>query len=339
VQSLSPTATEYIVAVDDRASRVVRLLTEDGIPPEPVHIREVAAPSINPLLQPPPAAQPLTSGSNRPPISTNDNRILDSVWEDGRLWFSANGRCVPPGDSLVRACARIVELSTVTRSVTFDTDLGFQGVHTFYPALRPDADGDLVVVAGQSGVNVLPQLIVVARTPAGAWTAPIVVAQSAGIYFGDRYGDYFGAARDPSDPRVVWVAGEAGTDTRGGRGWSTDVASIVVTPAGGTIPSIADTAAPGLRAVAPVGRKADSVRLAYLALDEGVSVRTIVTVDRRKTLVFRATTPRATLHAAQQYVVLWTGTKRLHGTFRFCVSALSPSGMQSPRSCTAVTLR
>src|SRR5205823_6394706 len=40
-----------------------------------------------------------------------------------------------------------------------------------------------------------------------------------------RYGDYFGAARDPSDPGIVWVAGEYGTAT----GWATFIAAMAQT--------------------------------------------------------------------------------------------------------------
>src|SRR6185295_6202834 len=47
VQSLSPTATEYAVSVDDRVSRVVHLLAIDGVPPLPVTVREIATPVIN----------------------------------------------------------------------------------------------------------------------------------------------------------------------------------------------------------------------------------------------------------------------------------------------------
>ena len=231
VQSLSPTATEYAVSVDDRVSRVVHLLAIDGVPPLPVTVREIATPTISLLARPPAAAQPQTGGL-RPPIATNDNRILDSVWENGKLWFSANARCVPAGDSIIRTCGRVVELATATRSVTWDTDIGVAGAHVFFPAVRPDSDGNLVIVAGESGVKVLPEVIAVGRTPDGALTEPVVVAQSAGIYRGDRYGDYFGAARDPLDPRTVWVGGEAGTDVPSGSGWATTVASVVVTAAG-----------------------------------------------------------------------------------------------------------
>jgi len=337
VQSLSATATEYVVAVDDRVSRVVHLLAVDGVPPDAVQLREVAAPEIRTLSRPPSAAQPPSSGV-RPPIATNDNRILDSVWEDGHLWFSANARCTPAGDVLIRTCARVVELDTATRTVAWDTDIGVAGAHVFYPAIRPDRDGNLVIVAGESGLKVLPELVAFGRTPDGALTNPVVIVQSAGTYRGDRYGDYFGAARDPLTPNVVWVAGEAGTDIPSGLGWTTALASVVVTAAGETPPAVAGVAPPGVRAARTFARVGGSVRLAYRALDDGDSVRTIATVENAKQkLVFRTATPRGAFRANQRYFVLWPA-KKASGKFTFCVASVSVSGLQSPQSCATITL-
>jgi uncharacterized membrane protein len=44
-------------------------------------------------------------------------------------------------------------------------------------------------------------------------------------FFSQRYGDYFGASLDPSDPTVVWVAGEYGS---AGTLWSTLIANVKV---------------------------------------------------------------------------------------------------------------
>jgi len=338
VQSLSPTATEYAVAVDDRVSRVVHVMAIDGVPPSPVTVRETATPAISLLARPPAAAQP-QSGGLRPPIATNDNRILDSVWENGKLWFSANARCVPAGDSLIRTCARVVELATETGTVTWDQDIGVAGAHVFFPAVRPDGDGNLVIVAGESGLKVLPEVIVLGRTPDGALTEPLVVAQSAGVYRGDRYGDYFGAARDPLDPHTVWIGGEAGTDVPSGSGWATTVASVVVTGAGAIPPTVAGTAPPGVRAIAVLARIGGPVRLAYRALDDGNAVRTRVVVQNaKKAVVYRASTVRRTLRFDQRYVMVWPA-KKVRGTFTFCVNTVSTTGMESPPSCARVTIR
>ena len=249
------------------------------------------------MSRPPLAAQPpTTAGLAQQPIDTNDDRILDSVWENDRLWFSANTACIPPGDSLIRSCARVVELSTATGTVTTDTDLSQRGAHLFYPAIRPDASGDLVIVYGESGVSVKPEAVAVGRAPDGTLTSPVVIAQSASAYLGERYGDYFGAARDPASPGLVWVAGEAGTDVAGSRGWDTSVASVSITAPGAPLPRVIDVVPPPLRAVHASGRAGKAIRLVFRALGDAVGVRSVVTVQSKGRVVFRSTTAPPSVH-------------------------------------------
>jgi hypothetical protein len=340
VQSLSPTATEFVVSVDAPTSHVVHLFAVDGIPPAAVTVKQIATPPINRMSRPPFAAQPPTaSGRAQQQIDTNDDRILESVWEKDRLWFSGNTGCIPAGDSLVRSCARIVELSTATRTVTSDSDLSQLGAHLFYPAIRPDGSGNLVVVYGESGLSQQPEVVAVGRMPDGTLTNPVVIAQGASAYLGDRYGDYFGAARDPANPGLVWVAGEAGTDVAGGLGWATTVASVAVTAPGAPLPSVIEAPPPQIRAVHTTGRAGKAVRLVFRALGDGAGVRSVVTVQSKGALVFRSTTAKASLHAGQLYFVLWRPTKKLRGTLAYCVHSLSPSGTASAQSCSTVTLR
>lgn len=340
-QSLTPTAIDYVVSVNEPFSRIVHVLAVDGVPPGPVAIREVATPSIARLARPSFAAQPPgSSGRASPGIETNDNRVLDSVWANGSLWLSANDACIPAGDTLIRSCGRIIGVATGTLSVVYDNDLSVAGAHVFFPAIRPDAQGDLVIVYGESGVAIKPQVVVAARMKDGTFTQPAVVAQSAGAYLGDRYGDYFGAGSDPTDPAAVWVAGEAGTDILGGHGWSTTVASVAVTPAGGTLPAAIAAIPPGVQAVRAVSRIGKAVQLTYRSLDEGLGVRTIVTVrSKKQQLLFNRTTPRSDLHAGELYFVQWRPAKELRGTFAYCVHTMSASGDESASSCTTITLR
>jgi hypothetical protein len=339
VQSLSASATEYAVAVDLPFSRVVHLFTIDGIPPADVHVQQVATLPVSSLTRPPPGQEPPTGNGGQPTIETNDERVLDSVWEDGKLWFSANDGCTPAGDTLVRACARVVELATATRTVTWDTDFSDAGASLFYPAVRPDGAGNLVIVYGESSVAIAPELVAMARTPDGTLTSPTVIAQSAGPYGGGRYGDYFGAARDPAHPELVWVAGEQGVDIAGTRGWSTAVASVQVGAPVATVPSVDDSALPAVGAQVVLGRRGTVVRLAYKALGDGVGVREKVTVRARTTVVFSATTPVRTLHRGTVYSVPWHPAKKLKGTFAWCVKSLAPDGRVSAASCATVTLR
>ena len=340
VQSLSATSTEYVVSVDAPTSRVVHLFAVDGIPPAAVSIKEIATPSITRMSRPPFATQPPTaSGRAQQQIDTNDDRVLESVWEKDRLWLSGNTGCLPAGDSLIRSCARIVELSTTTRTVTTESDLSQPGAHVFYPAIRPDGSGNLVVVYGESGLTVLPEVVAIGRTTDGTFTNPVVVAQSISAYVGDRYGDYFGAARDPANPGLVWVAGEAGTDVAGGRGWATTVASVAITVPGAAPPPVLGGTPPAVRAVHAKGRVGKVVRLAFRSLDDASGVRTVVTVRSKGAVVFKLTTAKASLHAGQLYFVVWRPVKKLHGTLPYCVHSVSASGAPSPQSCSTVTLR
>jgi hypothetical protein len=340
VQSLSATSTEYVVALDAPASRVVHLLTVDGIPPAAVRVQEVASPSISPVTPPPPALQLRTGpGSRQPSIETNDDRVLDSAWENGKLWLSANSGCLPGGDTTLRSCARVIELATATRTVTWDTDISKSGAYLFYPAIRPDSSGNLVVVYGESSATELPRLVAVGRAPDGSLSTPVTVAQSASQHVGGRYGDYFGAARDPLHPELVWVAGEHGVDVEGVRGWSTTVAAVEVTSAGVAPPAAGGSPLPGLRARASAGRAGGTVRLSYTALDDGSAIRQRVVVRASGAVVFKATTTAGRLKAEQTYFVLWHPAKRLHGTLTWCVRSVSPVGTESPQSCSIVTLR
>ena len=340
VQSLSPTSTEYVVSVDQPRSSVVHLLTVTGIPPAAVQITEVATPGIRPLAAPPNSPQPPPSrGGRGRPIVTNDDRILDSVWENGKLWFAGNDRCTPAGDSALRSCGRVVELSTATGGVDWDTDISRVGGGVFYPALRPDASGNVVIVYGESSLTLVPRVAAVARTPDGTFTAPVTVAQSDGSHNGDRYGDYFGAGRDPSNPGVIWVVGETATAAGDATGWGTAIGSLVVTPAGGMPPAAVVGPPPPVVARPATGKPGKAMLLRYLALADGTGVRALVTVQSGKRVVFTTTTVARTVANGSSYSVPWRPGRTLRGSFRYCVRSIGGDGTQSAQSCAAVTLR
>src|SRR5205814_2873434 len=105
---------------------------------------------------------------------------------NGRLWLSVNTSCIPPAEALVRACGRVVELSTESLTADWDVDVAQADGNAFYPTLRPDSSGDLVVVYGASGRSTRPELVTVGRMPDGTLTAPVVIARSPGPYLGER---------------------------------------------------------------------------------------------------------------------------------------------------------
>jgi len=339
-QSLSPTSTEFVVSVDNPFSSAVHLIAVDGVPPAAVRMRQVAAIPITPLSTPPAGAEPPSgAGPRQPAIGTNDDRVLEALWENGSLWLSANTGCTPPGDVELRACGRVIQLATASGSVDWDTDLSVAGADVFFPALSPDGAGNLVVVYGESSSTSLPELVALGRTPDGTFTPPVVIAQSVGAYGGNRFGDYFGAARDPARPELVWVAGEQGVETPGSHVWSTTVASLQLNGVVPGPPAVSRSLPPRLRARAVVGRRGVAVRLEYETLDEAAGVREKVTVSVGKSVVFAATTAAARLHPGQTYYLLWHPAKKLRGRLRWCVTPIGAGPRRSAPSCSTVTLR
>jgi hypothetical protein len=336
VQSLSPTATEYVVGVDNPSSRVVHVFAVDGVPPAAVTMQPVAQPAILPLSLPPDGQQPHPNAT----VRTNDDRILDAVWEGGKLWFSANTGCIPDGDTALRACARVTEVSTDTLTVDWDVNLGQAKAYLYYPAIRPDASGNLVVVYGESSTHENPAIVVQGRTPDGTFTAPTVAARSRVAHLGDRYGDYFGAARDPVNPALIWVVGETAPAAATAEGWASAVASVQVTPAGATPPTVHGATPPRVQAQAVTARAGAAVRLSFTTLDDGESVSSNVTVTAKPMkVVFETATAVATVHASQVHSVVWRPAKKLRGAFVFCVQSTAINGAASEKSCATVRLK
>ena len=207
---------------------------------------------------PPTADQPRAPGS----IATNDDRFLTAVWENGVLWTGGNDACLPPGDSSVRVCSRLVQVTTSGPTVAQNFDIASTGGGLYYPALGMDGSGDMYVAYNISsgsqyiGVRVTGQ---VASAPPQTMAAAQTIRAGDALYdmnpcFGttgaSRWGDYNGAALDPQTPGNVWVVGEyaaIGSAANGDAGcdWSTFAAQLTFgAPTGATLTSISPTSGP-----------------------------------------------------------------------------------------------
>src|SRR2546426_5537762 len=232
VQSLRPTNTQFMVSMGSGPTSTLTLFSVTGVPPGVVLVTQQNF-GIRSAGIPPRAPQLGT----RSTLDTADNRVQDAMWADNRLWLSLGVGCTPPGDNQVRSCVRLIEVDTPNATIAQDFDIGISGKYVFYPALRTDADGNLVVVVfGYSSANDYPEMRVAARS---VHDPPNTIGASQIIRLGEgpetsgcpnnsvcRYGDYFGASHDPSEPGIVWVAGEYGT----ANGWATFIAAM-----GGTV--------------------------------------------------------------------------------------------------------
>lgn len=160
------------------------------------------------------AVQPITTTL----LDTGDTRVLDAAWYKGKLWFSLNDGCTPTGDTIKRACVRLLQINTNTTTVAQDFDINATGTYYYYPALRLDGFGGMGTIFGTSSSATYPSLLVTAQA-----TSDVVnsVKQLSYLKIGSnyeddnvnlqgvtRYGDYFGAALDPSNSSKIWVSGE-----------------------------------------------------------------------------------------------------------------------------------
>jgi len=178
-------------------------------------------------------------------LDTGDIRVQDAAWFQGKIWLGLNDACTPAGDTQIRSCYRLTEISTASapQRVLQDFDVGAKGQYYFYPALRFDRFGDLDVLYGfSSSTNstcCYPSLAVTGQAitdPAGSLSRPQLLVAGSAVDQSSRYGDYFGAAVDPSDTTLVWVAGEYHTNSTGtclfsngqssGSCWSTRIGSM-----------------------------------------------------------------------------------------------------------------
>lgn len=232
-QMIGTGAADYLVSANANLNSVSTLefFRVTGTPPS-VNV-QTSNLSVRTITNPPAAPQP--GGSKVLPLDTGDFRVQDAVWSDGNLWLSLGDGCTPSGDTHVRSCVRLVEINTTTGTVAQDFDVGSAGLYYLYPALRADAQGDLLVVFGYSSASVFPGLMAAGRVfgdapgsldppqaiMAGTASETLQCSTTTGTC---RYGDYFGAALDPSNASVVWAAGEFGSPS----GWRTQIFSGAV---------------------------------------------------------------------------------------------------------------
>ncbi len=217
----------YLVTVFPGTSNTATLLAVTGVPPAPVAVA-VNSFAVN-TVQIPPHADQAGTGIK---LVTNDDRVLSATWESNFLWFSLTDACQPSGDIRTRSCARLIEIATSgTSGLTKlqDFDFGIQDNYIFYPAVSL-SQGKLIVVYGQSSSTMDPSLLVTGRLPTDLVSTllpSVTLRLGTAPDKSTRYGDYFGAATDPSAASTFWVAGEYRVDSTF-QNWSTAIGEVTI---------------------------------------------------------------------------------------------------------------
>jgi hypothetical protein len=166
-----------------------------------------------------------------------DDRFLSAVWQSGTLWVSATDACIPAGDSIARACLRLVGIATggSTPAVVQDFDTAQAGADLYYPAVTLNNSGDLFVGYSESSSTMYPSAMAadsLAASPA-AFENPIVLAQGLASYAqapANRWGDYSAAAPDPTNPAEVWVTAEYEASATMVGNWGTATGRLAIQP-------------------------------------------------------------------------------------------------------------
>lgn len=131
----------------------------------------------------------------------------------------------PFSDSKIRSCAHFIQIDTSTKNIKQNMEYNTPGIYYYYPALRIDNNSNMDAIFGYSSSTIFPSLAVTGHAVSDAVNtlkpALILVSGSATDTSG-RYGDYFGAAVDPSSPTTIWVAREYHPVTSSN--WSTSLA-------------------------------------------------------------------------------------------------------------------
>jgi hypothetical protein len=233
-QHLSSSTTFYLVTdctgscvpSPNSQTNTETVVSLTGVPPGTVTVSSTSF-SIATSVIGPNAAQPGT----RTLLVTNDNRVESVVWESNSLWASWNDACVPSGDSATRTCLRLVQATTsgATASKTQDFDFAASGQYYFYPAVT-SFQGQLAVSFGTSSSNVFPSALVTGRAssdPLNTLEAPVTVRSGSAPDTSTRYGDYFGAATDPTPTAAstFWMEAEYRKDSTF-QNWNTVISQV-----------------------------------------------------------------------------------------------------------------
>jgi hypothetical protein len=253
--TLSSTTTLFLVTTDDFDQKRVQILSIDG-PISNLHTSKPMSDNIHTTDLSPDGIQPITFSKNNANINTNisskdynllniikerypeyfihtgDARVQSPIWYKGRLWAALNVGCVVNGDiQIKRSCIRIIEFDTNTSKMIQDFNIGIKGTSLYYPALSIDKSGsNMGIILGYSSSLTYPSLLVATNSlgtdgnNSSLEIAQIIKKGNANS-ISTRYGDYFSAATDPSDPNSIWFAGQYHHAPKS-TGWSTYIVKV-----------------------------------------------------------------------------------------------------------------
>jgi len=166
--------------------------------------------AISPYSLAPNAEQP--GGATQ--LNTGDVRVLHAAFRGDSIWtsFVTARRWTAGGPN--RASVQWCQIRAAAPAVVQQGVYGAGTAHYFYPAMCPDANGNVTMVFSRSSTTEFGTIAYTGRRatdPLGTLQASAVLKAGVAKYVAldsggrNRWGDYNGVAADPANGRVVWM--------------------------------------------------------------------------------------------------------------------------------------
>ncbi len=176
--------------------------------------------------------EPFQVGGDQIAAAT-DGRPTDALWSDGHLYVVSTFACQSLLTGDVYDCVRLTDLDTRSDGDPLQDFAYFAfGFDSYMGGIGIAGDGTLHVVFSRSNEVSIPSTWDAARLPTdppNTLRDERRLRTGLAAYAGERWGDYVGVARDPSDPTAVWQADEVPTANGS---WTTWVSKVTLTPIG-----------------------------------------------------------------------------------------------------------
>ncbi|MBX9944428.1 MAG: hypothetical protein K2Y40_10145 [Reyranella sp.] len=150
-----------------------------------------------------------------PPLNTGDVRALHAVFRGGTVWTSFTTAHNWGGSN--KASVQWCEVNPTAPSVIQQGVYGATGSHSYFPALCPDNNGNMILVFSRSSTTEFGSIYYTGRRasdPLGTLQNSTLLKAGVAHYVGtdshgrNRWGDYNGIAADPAVARQIWFYSE-----------------------------------------------------------------------------------------------------------------------------------
>jgi hypothetical protein len=146
-----------------------------------------------------------------PAINAGDAKVRNAVFSGGSIWFA-----FATTNDGTTASVRWYQLDPMARRPVQEGVFALPNVHHSYPAIIPDMHGNAALVLGRSSSTERVSVQVTARRaadPPNQLPASRILHEGLSVHNHldthnrNRWGDYHGAALDPTDGVTLWVYG------------------------------------------------------------------------------------------------------------------------------------